>query len=94
MVDDTTLILIGLQLLHFQADRLKQELHQNQEHVQLLTSNYQTLVAALRERDNIIQKEFDRHNVRLGRHHSDIEGLSSLVIVICAELTKRTFRLP
>ena len=94
MVDDMTFILIGLQLLHFQADHLEQELCQNWEHVQLLTSNYQTLVAALRERDNIIQKEFDRHDARLGRHHSDIKGLSSLVIAICAEPTKRTFRLP
>ena len=34
----------------------------------------------MRERDNIVQKEFDRHNERMGRHCADINGLSSLVI--------------
>ena len=33
----------------------------------------------MRERDNIVQKEFNRHNERMGRHRSDINGLSSLV---------------
>ena len=56
------------------------ELRQTREHVQLLTSNYQALVTALRERDNIVQGEFDRHTARMGRHRSDINGLSFLVI--------------
>ena len=46
----------------------------------LLTANYQALVAALRERDNLVKGEFDRHNARMGRHRSDINGLSFLVI--------------
>ena len=50
------------------------------EHVGLLTSNYQALVAALRERDNLVKGEFDRHSARMGRHRSDINGLSFLVI--------------
>ena len=56
------------------------ELRQQKEHIGLLTSNYQALVAALRERDNIVQGEFDRHASRMGRHRSDINGLSFLVI--------------
>ena len=40
----------------------------------MLIHNYQALVNSLRERENIIQKEFDRHNARLRRHHSDLEG--------------------
>ena len=40
----------------------------------MLIYNYQALVPSLRERDNIVQKEFDRHNARLGRHRSDLEG--------------------
>ena len=55
------------------------ELRQTREHVELLTGNYQALVAALRERDNIVKGEFDRHSARMGRHRSDIDGLSSLV---------------
>ena len=31
----------------------------------LLTANYQALVAALRERDNIVKGEFDRHSARM-----------------------------
>ena len=50
------------------------------EHVELLTSNYQALVAALRERDNLVKGEFDKHAARMGRHSSDINGLSFLVI--------------
>ena len=46
----------------------------------LLTANYQALVAALRERDDIVKGEFDRHTARMGRHRSDINGLSFLVI--------------
>ena len=56
------------------------ELRQTREHVGLLTNNYQALVAALRERDNLVQGEFDRHHARMGRHRSDINGLSCLVI--------------
>ena len=56
------------------------ELRQTREHVKLLTGNYQALVAALRERDNIVKGEFDRHTARVGRHRSAINGLSSLVI--------------
>ena len=55
------------------------ELRQTREHVELLSGNYQALVAALRERDNIVKGEFDRHTARMGRHRSDITGLSSLV---------------
>ena len=54
-------------------------MRQTREHVELMTGNYQALVAALRERDNIIKGEFDRHTARMGRHRSDITGLSSLV---------------
>ena len=46
----------------------------------LLTANYQALVAALRERDNLVKGEFDRQTARMGHHRSDINGLSSLVI--------------
>ena len=46
----------------------------------LLTANYQALVAALRERDDIVKGEFDRHTARMGRHRSDINVLSFLVI--------------
>ena len=56
------------------------ELRQIREHVGLLTSNYQALVAALRERDNLVKGEFDRHAARMGRHRSDINGIPSLVI--------------
>ena len=58
---------------------MERELGQTREHVQLLTNNYQALVGALRERDNLVQGEFDRHSARMGRHRSDINGLSSLV---------------
>ena len=50
------------------------------EHVGLLTANYQALVAALRERDNLVKGEFDKQTARMGRHRSDINGLSFLVI--------------
>ena len=55
------------------------ELRQTREHVALMSGNYQALVAALRERDNIVKEEFDRHTARMERHRSDITGLSSLV---------------
>ena len=58
---------------------MEQELRQDRERLQLLSNNYQALVAALRERDNIVQGEFDRHNARMGRHRSDINGISCLV---------------
>ena len=58
---------------------MEQELRQQKEHVGLLTANYQALVAALRERDNLVKGEFDGHSARMGRHRSDINGLSSLV---------------
>ena len=56
------------------------EVRQLKEHVGLLTTNYQALVAALRERDNLVKGEFDKHTARMGRHRSDINGLSFLVI--------------
>ena len=56
------------------------ELCQTREHVELLTNNYQALVAALRERDDIVKGEFDRQTARMGHHRSDINGLSFLVI--------------
>ena len=56
------------------------ELRQIRERVELLSGNYQALVAALRERDNIVKGEFDRHTARMGRHRTDINGLSFLVI--------------
>ena len=59
---------------------MEREFHQQKEHVGLLTANYQALVAALRERDNLVKGEFDRHSTRMGRHRSDINGLSFLVI--------------
>ena len=59
---------------------MEEELRQTREHVRLLTSNYQALVAALRERDNLVKGEFDRHTARMGRHRTDINGLSFLVI--------------
>ena len=46
----------------------------------LLTANYQALVGALRERDDLVKGEFDKHSARMGRHRSDINGLSFLVI--------------
>ena len=59
---------------------MESELRQTREHVGLLTSNYQALVGALRERDNLVKEEFDKQTARMGRHRSDINGLSSLVI--------------
>ena len=37
-------------------------------------TNYQALVNSLRERDNIVQKKFDRHNAHLGHHCANLEG--------------------
>ena len=59
---------------------MERELQQQKEHMGLLTANYQSLVAALRERDNRVKGEFDRQTARMGRHRSDINGLSFLVI--------------
>ena len=59
---------------------MEREFRQTREHVELLTNNYQALVAALRERDNLVKEEFDRHTARMGRHRSAINGLSYLVI--------------
>ena len=59
---------------------MEKELQHQKEHVGLLTANYQALVAALRERDNLVKGEFDKHSARMGRHRSDINGLSFLVI--------------
>ena len=39
---------------------MEEEFRQQKEHVGLLTANYQALVAALRERDNLVKGEFDR----------------------------------
>ena len=54
--------------MHFQSDRLEQEVRQDREHIQLLISNYQALVESLRKRDNIVQKQFDRQDNWLARH--------------------------
>ena len=54
--------------MHFQSDRLKQEARQDREHIQLLIANYQALVESLKKRDDIVQKQFDRQDVRLARH--------------------------
>ena len=59
---------------------MERELRQQKEHIELLTGNYQALVAALRERDNIVKGEFDRQTARMGHHRSAINGLSFLVI--------------
>ena len=59
---------------------MEREIQQQKEHMGLLTANYQALVTALRERDNLVKGEFDRQMARMGRHRSDINGLSSLVI--------------
>ena len=58
---------------------MERELRETREHVALMSGNYQALVAALRERDNIVKEEFDRHTARMGLHRSDLTGLSSLV---------------
>ena len=54
--------------MHFQSDCLEQEVRQDQEHIQLLISNYQALVESLKKRDDIVQKQFDRQDVQLARH--------------------------
>ena len=54
--------------MHFQSNCLEQEARQDREHIQLLISNYQTLVESLRKRDDIVQKQFDHQDNRLARH--------------------------
>ena len=60
--------------MHFQSDRLKQEARQDREHIQLLISNYQALVESLKKRDDIVQKQFDRQDVRLARHRKYLDN--------------------
>ena len=49
-------------------------MRQDREHIQLLISNYQALVESLRKRDDIIQKQFDRQDIRLARHQRDLDN--------------------
>ena len=60
--------------MHFQSDRLEQEVRQDREHIQLLISNYQVLVESLRKRDNIVQKQFNRQDNRLARHRKYLDN--------------------
>ena len=60
--------------MHFQSDRLEQEARQDREHIQLLITNYQALVESLRKRDDIVQKQFDRQDVRLARHRKYLDN--------------------
>ena len=60
--------------MHFQSDRLKQEARQDREHIQLLITNYQALVESLKKRDDIVQKQFDRQDVRLARHRKYLDN--------------------
>ena len=60
--------------MHFQSDCLEQEARQDREHIQLLISNYQALVESLKKRDDIIQKQFDRQDVRLARHRKYLDN--------------------
>ena len=60
--------------MHFQSDRLEQEARQDREHIQILITNYQALVESLRKRDDIVQKQFDRLDVRLARHRKYLDN--------------------
>ena len=60
--------------MHFQSDRLEQEVRQDREHIQLLISNYQVLVESLRKRDDIVQKQFDHQDNQLARHRSYLDN--------------------
>ena len=60
--------------MHFQSDRLEQEARQDREHIQLLITNYQALVESLKKRDDIVQKQFDRQDVRLARHRKYLDN--------------------
>ena len=51
------------------------------------------MVNSLREGDNIVQGEFDRHNTCLGRHHSDIEGCNKDVIQLSEDQVKLAERM-
>ena len=44
------------------------------EHIQLLITNYQALVESLKKRDDIVQKQFDRQDVRLARHRKYLDN--------------------
>ena len=48
---------------------------------------------SLREWDNIVQKEFDRHNARLRCHQSDIEGLNRDVHQLADDQVKLSKRM-
>ena len=56
------------------TDRLEQEARQDQEHIQLLITNYQGLVESLKKRDDIVQQQFDRQDVRLARHQKYLDN--------------------
>ena len=60
--------------MHFQSDHLEQEARQDREHIQLLISNYQVLVESLKKRDDIVQSQFDRQDVRLARHRRYLDN--------------------
>src|SRR5580658_3445994 len=60
--------------MHFQSNRLEQEARQDREHIQLLITNYQALVESLKKRDDIVQKQFDRQDVRLARHRKYLDN--------------------
>ena len=59
-------------------------MRQDREHIQLLITNYQALVESLKKRDNIVQKQFDRQDVRLARHckylHNHQEDIKQIVV--------------
>ena len=47
---------------------------QDREHIQLLITNYQTLVESLKKRDDIVQKQFDRQDVWLACHRKYLDN--------------------
>ena len=49
-------------------------MRQDREHIQLLITNYQALVESLRKGDNIIQKQFDRQDIRLACHWKHLDN--------------------
>ena len=49
-------------------------MRQDREHIQLLITNYQALVESLKKRDDIVQKQFDRQDVRLACHRKYLDN--------------------
>ena len=49
-------------------------MRQDREHIQLLITNYQALVESLKKRDDIVQKQFNRQDVRLARHRKYLDN--------------------